>query len=457
MARSVAALCALAVGAGVSPQTSLDTARPRAGDAHAAPAARPTGAQAPGCPSDGRVGAPAGAVPLYPSMTSAYPHAPTCQFPDRDYGVGATGLGRPMIVRRVRGATITVSGAIPAYLATGETAYDISSASPSTVIPPADTIASIDRRASQFTLTATPTSPPRVGDSIAAFHPVTCTGVAGPCVAWSAPANVDVDTRNHLLRVGGANTRIAGVDLSPDGGYVFYGTDCVHPTIDNVYLVVGRNGQDLMTSGGRCTGGGIIENSTVDGAGAEDTVGVDCLFGIYYPGAWTIRYVRAINAFSDCFNVAPRPGDTITATIEFTACENNANGAHSGAHADWVQQFATGRAAVISHSVTRHNLWLMNANVLAGGQGWSCGDGAVCIDPELDDNLIVLPLTPGPLPSGVNFICQAAEVAGSTVRCTDNWIVPSYVIVGFSRITGSRGAYVGARNIDIRTGAALGP
>lgn len=440
--------------AAVAPRPSLKAALLQPGDAHAQ-AAAVQGSRT-GCASDGRPGAPAGAVPLYPGLTSGYAHAPTCGFPDRDYGVGATGLGRPMIVRRVSGATITVSGSIPAYLAAGETVYDISSASPATVIPRADTVASINSRSGQFTLTTAPTNPPRVGDAIAAFRPVTCTGVTGTCKAWSAPANVDVDTRNHLVRVSGANTLISGVDLSPGGGYVIYGQGCVHPIINNVYLVVGANGQDLLSSGGRCSGGGTIENATVDGDNTDDGRGANALFGVYYPGAWRIAYVRAINAYSDCFNVAPAAGATITATIEFTACENNANGAQNGAHADWVQQFSDGTGA-IANSVTRHNLWLMNANALAGGQGWSCGDGAKCTNPDLDDNLIILPLAPGAPPSGVNFVCQATEFAGSTIRCVNNWIVPTFVFVGFSRITGSGGTYVGAGNVDIRTGATVGP
>ena len=452
---AIAALCALVLGGGASSHPSLLTAA-HPDEAHASQAAPPRDPAADGCSSDGRAGAPAGAVPLYPKLTSAYPHAPTCAFPDRDYGVGATGLGAPMIVRSVSGSTITVSGAIPDYLAPGQTVYDISSTSPATIIPAADTISSIDAATNQFTLTAPPANPPQVGDAIAAFQPVTCTEVAGVCKAWSPPANVSVDTAHHLLRVAGANALITGVDLSPGGGYVFYGQDCVHPTISNVYLVVGRNGQDLMSSGGHCSGGGTIEKSTVDGANTDDGVGVNALFGVYYPGAWKIEYVRAINAYSDCFNVAPSAGATISATIAFTACENNASGAQKGAHADWVQQFSDG-TGTISHSVTRHNVWVMNASALAGGQGWSCGDRAKCVNPDLDDNLIVLPLRPGTPPSGVNFICQADKLPGSTIRCVNNWILPTYVFVGFSRINGSGGAYVGTRNIDIQTGAALGP
>jgi hypothetical protein len=452
--RAMAALFVVAL-VGIAPQSVLESAPLHPGDVHAE-AAVAQGSGTAGCASDGRSGAPAGAVPLYPRLTSAYPYAPTCGFPDRDYGVGATGLGKPMIVKGVSGATITVSGSIPAYLAIGETVYDISSASPATVIPPADTLASINSRSSQFTLTTAPTNPPRVGDSIAAFRPVTCTGVTGTCRAWSPPGNVDVDVRNHLLRVGGAKTLISGVDLSPAGGYVFYGQGCVHPIINNVYLVVGRNGQDLLSSGGRCSGGGTIENSTVDGANTDDGRGANALFGIYYPGAWKVEYVRAINAYSDCFNVAPSAGATIAATIEFTACENNATGARYGAHADWVQQFSDG-TGLISNSTTHHNLWLMNASALAGGQGWSCGDGARCSNPDLDDNLIILPLVPGVPPSGVNFICQATEFVGSTIRCINNWVLPTFVFVGFSRITGSSGAYVGVGNVDIRTGATVGP
>jgi hypothetical protein len=444
----------VAVPGALAPELSLETALSHPGDAHAEAAVGQHSRT--DCASDGRAGAPAGAVPLYARLTSAYPYAPTCGFPDRDYGVGATGLGTPMIVRRASGATITVNGSIPAYLASGETVYDISSASPATIIPPADTIASINSRSSQFTLTTAPTNLPRVGDAIAAFRPVTCKGVTGTCKEWPAPANVDVDTRNHLLRVGGANTLISAVDLSPGGGYVFYGQGCVHPIINNVYLVVGANGQDLLSSGGRCSGGGTIENTTVDGDNTDDSRGANALFGVYYSGAWRIAYVRAINAYSDCFNVAPSAGATIAAIIEFTACENNANGAQNGAHADWVQQFSDG-TGIISNSVTRHNLWVMNASVLAGGQGWSCGDGATCLNPDLDDNLIILPLTPRAPPSGINFICQATKIPGSTIRCVNNWIVPAFVFVGFSRIARSGGAYVGAGNVDIRTGAAVGP
>ena len=331
------------------------------------------------CANDGRAGAPAGAVALFPSLTAGKPFAPTCAFPDRDYGVGPTGLGAPAasVFASSPGTNVVHFGAggIPAYFEIGQWLVDLSDEKGET-IPPGTTIAALNAPSGDVTLSANLAATANAGDQFGAFNDIATAATPG----WSK------DAANGILSCHSPSpasnlSGIAALDwqIDVDAG-------CDDFVISNVYIALGtvrQRGQINENAGA----GGAISNVWINERGLPLNPGVGQGAIQIASGAVSVTYTRLSRVWIDCLDGGGTVAGT-TVSVKFSSCIDNGQGGTS-VHGDVFQNF--GAAGTSIAPTFQHNSVILTGDGPDTTQGMGCGDGSAlgsCVGPTFTDNLL---------------------------------------------------------------------
>jgi len=381
--------------------------------------------------TDGHAGAPSGAVAEFPTLLNGYAFAGPCQWPDVNYGIGATGLGTPAVTNATTstGSTVLHFASVPGYVANGQSVVDLNQLSGVSAIPQLDTVQSFT--STTVTILTAPNSTIQSGDHIAFFT---------TAANYSFPGGVTLDGVNHFIRINASNITLTGLDST---GYIMRcDSSCVNPTINNVYCGVENSPLvDCFNATVNASGGGTITNSTFNGNRIVDGASTGYSVLIAGTGNWTITYLKCVNEATTCVGTNLNSGTSGSMTEEYSGCINPGASFPAGGHDNCVEIFGG-----TMQPTFQHNLVLMNYSQNDGMESvFNTGDNfdlTFSPSPVFNDNLVFLPLVPITDPTygltQVTGVCRgflAAVPTGETYNCTNNKVLPTGINLAFTGLS----------------------
>jgi hypothetical protein len=370
--------------------------------------------------------------------------APVCKFPERDYGIGPTGLGTPVANTSSSGSGTSVihfgAGNIPGYFATGQWLVDLSDEKGET-IPPGTTISTLNSPGSgDVTLSANLTTSEPAGHIFATFNDI---GSVSP-TGWSK------DVGNQILSCSTASPSSSLSGIAFLDWQIDMNSGCSNFNITNFYLALGTVKQRGQIHDNNATGTNTISNAWVNQRGLAINVGATGQETISAAsGTLTITYTRLSRSWWDCFDGGTSSGTTVM-TVKFSSCiDNDQAGSNPSVHSDVFQNTAIGGAGTIMTPTFQHSTIILSGDGTDTTQGLGCGDAqdtGNCQNQVFTDNLMY---TNQPQP---NYWCIGAPDLG-TATCTNNFALPA--ATAFARpgdFTGVNAVLSG--NINMATGAA---